>query len=94
MNFRKVGKNVLLAVCDVEILGKTLHRGDIDFHIKEKFYKGAKVDIEEAIAKMQNSNIVNMVGQNIVERAVEHGYVHPEAVLKIEGVPHAQIVKI
>jgi hypothetical protein len=29
-----------------------------------------------------------------VEKAIEKGYVHPEAVLDIEGVPHAQIVKL
>lgn len=94
MNFRKRGKNVLLAICDVGILGETLHKGDVDFQVKEEFYKGRKVDIEEAINKMEDSNIVNMVGHNIVQKAVEKGYVHPEAVLKIEGVPHAQIVKM
>jgi len=36
---------------------------------------------------------VNMIGKNVVKRAIEKGYVHPEAVLHIEGVPHAQIVK-
>jgi hypothetical protein len=35
-----------------------------------------------------------MVGKNIVKKAIEKGYVHPEAVLRIEGIPHAQIVKI
>jgi hypothetical protein len=35
-----------------------------------------------------------MVGKNIVKKAIEQGYVHPEAVLKIQGVPHAQIVKL
>jgi hypothetical protein len=28
-----------------------------------------------------------------VGKAIEKGYVHPDAVLNIEGVPHAQIVK-
>ncbi|MFW6111351.1 MAG: DUF424 domain-containing protein [Thermoproteota archaeon] len=94
MNFKKVGKNLLLAVCDIDMLGKTLHRGDVTFHIREKFYKGTKVDIEEAIHRMKECNIVNMVGHNVVQEAVKEGHVHPEAVLKIEGVPHAQIVKI
>jgi len=29
-----------------------------------------------------------------VEKAIQRGFVHPEAVLNIEGVPHAQIVKL
>jgi hypothetical protein len=41
-----------------------------------------------------NSTIVNMVGKICVEKAIAEGYVHPDAVLKIEGIPHAQIVKL
>ena len=94
MKLRKIGGNVLLAICDCEILGKTLREGKITFHVKEEFYKGAKVDVDEAIDMIENSSIVNMVGRNVVYKAIERGYVHPEAVLTIEGIPHAQIVKL
>jgi len=94
MNLRKIGNTVLLAICDVEILGKTLHEGKIVFKVKEEFYKGAKVSIEEAVAMIENSTIVNMIGRNVVKKAIEKGYVHPEAILNIEGVPHAQILKL
>ncbi|MDH5375312.1 MAG: DUF424 family protein [Candidatus Bathyarchaeota archaeon] len=94
MNLRKIGNTVLLAICDAEILGKTLREGKIVFHVKEEFYKGARVSIEEAIAVIENSTIVNMIGKNVVQRAIEKGYVHPEAVLNVEGTPHAQIVKV
>lgn len=94
MNLKKVGRNVLLAICDSEILGETLREGKIVFHVKEDFYKGSKMDIEDAVCMIENSTIVNMVGANVVKKAIERGYVHPEAVLKIDGVPHAQIVKL
>jgi len=94
MNLRKTGNTVLLAICDAEILGKTLREGKIVFHVKEEFYRGAKVSIEEAIAIIENSTIVNMIGKNVVQKAIEKGYVHPEAVLSVEGIPHAQIVKV
>jgi len=94
LKIRKIGKNVLLAICDCEILGKTLKEGKITFRVKEEFYKGAKVTVEEAVSMIANSTIVNMVGKNVVQKAIEKGYVHPEAVLNIEGIPHAQIVKI
>lgn len=63
-------------------------------YVSEEFYKGSLVSLEEAIDIVQQSTIVNMVGRSIVESAVERGLVHPEAVLKIDGVPHAQIVKV
>jgi hypothetical protein len=94
MNLKKVGNNVLLTICDCEVLGKTLREGKIVFVIKEEFYKGAKVSLEEAVDMIKNSTIVNMVGRNVVRRAVKEGYIHPEAILNIEGVPHAQIVKL
>ena len=94
VNLKQVGKNVLLAICDAEILGKTLREGKIVFKIKEEFYNGGRVSIEEAVDMIANSTIVNMVGKNCVEKAIQKGYVHPEAVLKIEGIPHAQIVKL
>ena len=94
MNVKKIGRNVLLVMCDVEVLGRTLREGKIVFCVKEEFYKGERVDVEEAVAMIENSNIVNMVGRNVVKKAIQNGYVHPEAVLNIEGVPHAQIVKL
>jgi hypothetical protein len=94
MNLKKIGSNVLLAMCDAEILGRTFRKGEIVFHVKEEFYKGTKVSIEEAIDMIENSTIVNMIGKNVVQKAIEKGHVHPEAVINIEGVPHAQIVKL
>lgn len=94
VNLKKVGKNVLLAICDSELLGKTLREGKIVFHVKDEFYNGGKVTVEEAVGMIENSTIVNMVGKCCVESAIAKGYVHPEAVLNIEGVPHAQIVKL
>jgi hypothetical protein len=89
-----MGKNILLAICDSEMLGKTLRQGKIVFHIKDEFYNGGKATVEEAVSMIENSTIVNIVGKNCVEKAISKGYVHPDAVLQIEGVPHAQIVKL
>jgi uncharacterized protein len=93
----KLSKNaghVVLAICDCELLGKTLHEGKIVFKIKDEFYNGGKRSVEEAITLIDNSTIVNLVGAVCVERAIKEGFVHPEAVIKIEGVPHAQIMKL
>jgi len=85
---------VLLAMCDADLLGKTLKQGKIVFHIREEFYKGSLMRLEEAVGLIRQSTIVNMVGQRTVKKAVEEGWIHPDAVLEIEGVPHAQVVKV
>lgn len=90
----KCGEHVLLAACDEELLGEILRDGKIVFKVGEEFYKGPKMPVEDAVELMKESTVVNMVGSNIVNKAIEQGLVHPEAVLNICGVPHAQIVKI
>ncbi len=94
VNLKQMGKNVLLAVCDCELLGRTLREGKIVFHVKEEFYNGRKATLDEAMGMINNSTIVNMIGKCCVEKAIAQGYVHPDAVLNIEGIPHAQIIKL
>jgi len=94
VNLRKYGQHVVLATCDCELLGKVLRDGKIVFEVREEFYKGHRVTVEEAIDLCRQSTVVNMVGQCIVDRAVKEGLIHPEAILRIKGVPHAQIVKM
>ena len=64
------------------------------FEVKEDFYKGLRTSIEEAVNLIEESTVANLVGRNIVEKAMEKGYVHPEAVIRICGILHAQIVKM
>jgi hypothetical protein len=90
----KDGKNILLAICDANLLGRTLKEGKIVFKITNEFYKGRKISIDQAVTLIENSTIVNLVGNSCVEKAIENGFVHPEAVLKIDGISHAQIIKL
>ena len=92
-NLKKEGNNVLLAICDEELLGKTLREGKIVFKISEDFYKGNKISIDQAVSMIENSTIINIIGNECVKKAIENGFVHPEAVLKIEGISHVQIMK-
>ncbi|UCE28848.1 MAG: DUF424 domain-containing protein [Candidatus Bathyarchaeota archaeon] len=94
VNVQRRGQYSLLAACDAELLGMVLHDGKVAFEVRKEFYMGSKVSVEEAVDLMKQSAIVNMVGRNIVEKAIEKGLIHPEAVLEISGVPHAQIVKM
>ena len=94
VNMRRRGQFVVLAMCDCELLGKVLRDGKIVFEIREDFYKGQKVTVEEALELCKMSSIVNMIVHCIVYKAKEEGLIHPDAILKISGVPHAQIVKM
>ena len=93
VKLKKNGKNILLAICDANLLGRTLKEGKIVFKITNEFYKGRKISVDQAVTMIENSTNVNLIGNICVEKAIENGFIHPEAVLKIEGISHAQIVK-
>ena len=88
------GKDRVVAVCDEEILGKTLEGGRVPFNVSEGFYKGILGDVDEAIAAMKQATICNLVGKTIVDAAIEHKMVHERAIIYFGEVPHAQIVKL
>ena len=67
------GRDTLVAVCDAELLGKTLEGGRAPFCVSERFYKGTLGEIEEAIEAMSKATICNIVGKRIVEAAIENG---------------------
>jgi len=65
----------------------------MEFVVAERFYGGRLVDIDEAIAILKNATTANLVGSTIIERAIKEGIIHPQAVITISKVPHAQIVR-
>ena len=88
------GRDVLVAVCDAEILGRTLEGGRAPFKVSERFYKGTLCELAEAIEAMGKASIVNIVGKRIVEAALECNLVQEAGIIYIGDVPHAQIVRL
>jgi hypothetical protein len=43
---------------------------------------------------LENATIANLVGEIAVKCAIELGLIDPECVIKIKGIPHAQMVKM
>jgi hypothetical protein len=88
------GRETLVAVCDYELLGRTLEGGRVPFEVNEKFYGGAPAELEEAIEAMSKASICNIVGKKIVKAAIECDLVQEAGVIYLGDVPHAQIVHL
>ena len=84
----------LVAICDEELLGKKFVEDGIVLYVDPGFYGGSLVPLSVALMEAQDATIVNMVGEKIVEAAIQAGLVHPQAVLRVRGVPHAQVVRM
>ncbi len=90
--YRK-GNEIILAVCDKEILGKKVESGEIILYAKPEFYKGKEID-EKVLEFFEKATIINLMGKRIVKLAVENGWVEEKSVMEIKGVAHAQIIKM
>ncbi|MGC8993156.1 MAG: DUF424 domain-containing protein [Candidatus Aenigmatarchaeota archaeon] len=85
----------LVAICDKDLLGKSLEvEKGLKIKISERFYKEKIIDEREAITLMKKATIGNLFGENIVKLAVENNFISEENIIYIDGVPHAQFVKI
>ncbi len=83
-------KEIVVALCDEELLGKTL---DNDFFVNPRFYGGESLG-DEAIRFVLGASIVNAVGNQSVGLLVSNGLVKKEDIIRIGGISHAQIVVI
>lgn len=88
------GREVLVAVCDSDLLGKTFAEGRLHVEVSKDFFGEEKTSPEELEAALKNATIANFVGCCAVEQAIRLGYVERENVLCIEGVFCAQMVRM
>lgn len=94
MRVSETHEHYVVAMCDKPLLGKTLQDGKIKFKITEEFYGNELVDLKTCLAHLEKATIANMVGKKAVQTAINAGLVHEQAVIYIEGHPHAQWVKL
>lgn len=94
MKIYKRGEEIIIGACDEELLGKRFKEGKLRLHVKKTFYDGRRVDEKTLAAYLKEATIANLVGERTIECAMKLGYVNPECVLYIQGIPHAQVVKM
>lgn len=91
--YEKKGER-MLAACDESLLGETFEEGNMVLDVTESFYGGEIIEAEELKDKFAASTIANLVGEESVKTALEEGFGFEENVLKIEDIPHLQIVRM
>ena len=94
MRVSETHEHYVVAICDKPLLGKTLKQGKIQFKVSEEFYGGELVDPKTCLEHLEKATIANMIGKKAVQAALNAGFVHEQAILYIEGHPHAQWVKL
>lgn len=90
----RCGNDVLIAACDEKLIGKTFEEGKYQIDIRKDFYDGERVTPEVLKKILENATIANLVGDETIRHAIEMGLIDPDCIIKIKGIPHAQMVKM
>jgi hypothetical protein len=90
----KQGDDIVIGACDEHLLGKKFRDGKLQIDVAKTFYDGERVDRKMLEKFLLDATIANLVGRETVKCAVDLGLVNPQCILKIKGVPHAQIVQM
>lgn len=85
---------IIVAVCDKNIIGKKFREGKLVLKLDSSFYKGDDANEIEVKDALSSATIANIAGEKAIACAVECGCIDPDAVIFIEGIPHAQMIRI
>jgi len=94
LRMRRYGEEMVMAACDKDLLGRTLREGDLRLEVSVSFYEGEDASEEMLVNRLAVATIANLVGERTVGAAIRHSFIDEECVIRIEGVPHAQMVKM
>ena len=84
----------MLNICDADLLGRTLNRGNLTLKISEKYYGEKVVEKEEAESLLKESSSINMVGKEIISLCTDIGVGSQEGVKEIDGIPFLIVFKM
>jgi len=83
---------ILLAACDKELLGKNLIEGEFCLDVDRNFYEDELVAIDELAKLLDNVTMANLIGERVVNKAIELGFVDEGCIVEVSGIKHAQVV--
>jgi len=90
-----VGDNVIVAICDVDLLNKTIvgEKG-LKITLKESFYGNEPLSEDEVEELLKGVTSINAVGTESVNIVLKKGFGSSRSIVRIGGVPHLIFMKI
>ena len=86
--------NLMLNICDPELVDKTLHDGETKIKINPNYYAERDVDEHEAKNLLTKCNSINMVGEKTISLAINLGIGSEKSIRRIEGIPFLIVFKM
>jgi uncharacterized protein len=83
---------LMLAVCDSDLINKKFEEGNKQLDLSSDFYKGEEKSNLEIKKLIKNAYILNIVGKNSINFAINENFISGDYVEEIAGIPYAQSV--
>jgi hypothetical protein len=80
-------KNMVINMCDAELMGKDVVDGELEIHINENYYGKQLVDKSEAISLLKSASIMNLVGKETISLATDLGIGSESGIKIISDIP-------
>jgi len=87
-------KNLMLNICDIDLLGKTIVEDELNMNISKSYYGEKIIEHEEAKHLLKNAAIINMVGKETVSLSLELGVGTENGIKKVGGIPFLIVFKM
>jgi hypothetical protein len=94
LKVHKVRGEVMVAVCDRDLLGKTFEEGKLCLTVEAAFFGEEEATAREVAEALAGATIANMVGERAVACGIKTNCIDGRNILKIDGVPTAQMVRM
>ena len=87
-------KRSMVSICDEEIIGKNVRFNiGIDIHISKEYFGNERLNLDESLNLVRKCQIVNLVGNRIVEKVIQDGLANSMAVKKVNSISFLMIYK-
>ena len=82
----------LIIITDKDILGKKFEEGRLQLDLTLDFYKGEEMEAEDIKKLIKGARHLHLTGESAVKLGVSIDAVNPDKILRVQNVPHAEVV--
>jgi len=89
LKVHNIDENETIACCDEELLNQAFKDGNLKIEISNQFFGGELISLDVAIGVLKQASSFNIVGERIIEKAIDCKILSKDGVRLISGVPMA-----
>ena len=83
----------MVDICDLDLIGTRLEQDGLVVNLTQEYYQQQVMEMAHAQELLEKCDIANLVGNRIVNHAIERKMAKEVSIKKISGVPFLMIYK-